>query len=185
MEAKITRWVLILAALLVLTIAVAVVSMALGPANIGPDQVVLILLSKIPFIGNYITPTWSAGSENIVVMIRLPRVLLGLLVGASLGLAGVTTQGVFKNPMADPYILGISSGAALGASAVILIGADSVPLGIMTGPSSGHCWGRSSSSTSPAFTTAYLSRPCCCQASQSRPSSRRSPTSSCTSPGTS
>ena len=52
----------------------------------------------------------------------MPRVLLGLLVGASLGLAGVTTQGVFKNPMADPYILGISSGAALGASLVILIG---------------------------------------------------------------
>lgn len=133
MEAKTTRWVLILAALLALTLAVAVVSMAIGPANIGPDQVVLIILSKIPFVGNFISQTWSTGSDSIIMMIRMPRVLLGLLVGASLGLAGVTTQGVFKNPMADPYILGISSGAALGASVVILVGANSVPLGIMTG----------------------------------------------------
>jgi iron complex transport system permease protein len=127
------RWVLILAALLALTVAVAVVSMALGPANIGPDQVVLIILSKVPFVGSFIAQTWSTGSENIILLIRMPRVLLGLLVGASLGLAGVTTQGVFKNPMADPYILGISSGAALGASVVILFGADKVPLGIMSG----------------------------------------------------
>lgn len=133
MEAKTRRWVLILAALLALTVAVAVVSMAMGPANIGPDQVVLIILSKIPFIGNFIAQTWSTGSENIILLIRMPRVLLGLLVGASLGLAGVTTQGVFKNPMADPYILGISSGAALGASTIILFGADKVPLGIMSG----------------------------------------------------
>ena len=133
MEAKTTRWVLILAALLALTIIVAVVSMAIGPANIGPEQVVLIILSKIPFVGSFIAQTWSTGSESIVLVIRMPRVLLGLLVGASLGLAGVTTQGVFRNPMADPYILGISSGAALGASAVILFGADKVPLGIMSG----------------------------------------------------
>jgi iron complex transport system permease protein len=96
--------------------------MALGPSNIGPDKVVLILLSKVPVLGDHIAKTWSQGDENIVLVIRMPRVMLGLLVGASLGLAGVTSQGVFKNPMADPYILGISSGAAMGASLVILIG---------------------------------------------------------------
>ncbi|MGA9141835.1 MAG: iron chelate uptake ABC transporter family permease subunit, partial [Methanocella sp.] len=113
---------LILLGLLALTIAVAVFSIALGPSNLGPDKVVLILLSKVPILGDHIAKTWSQGDENIVLVIRMPRVLLGLLVGASLGLAGVTSQGVFKNPMADPYILGISSGAALGAALVIIIG---------------------------------------------------------------
>jgi iron complex transport system permease protein len=133
MEAKIKRWALILTVLLALTIVVAVISMAMGSASISPDQVVLILLSKIPVIGNYVNQTWSDGSASIITTIRMPRVLLGLLVGGSLGLAGVTTQGVFKNPLADPYILGISSGAALGASIIILIGATLIPLGIITG----------------------------------------------------
>ncbi len=122
MERRVFRWVLILLGLLALTIAVAVFSIALGPSNLGPDKVVLILLSKVPILGDHIAKTWSQGDENIVLVIRMPRVLLGLLVGASLGLAGVTSQGVFKNPMADPYILGISSGAALGAALVIIIG---------------------------------------------------------------
>lgn len=122
MERRVFRWVLILLGLLALTVAVAVIAMAMGPSNIGPDKVVLILLSKVPVLGDHIAKTWSQGDENIVLVIRMPRVLLGLLVGASLGLAGVTSQGVFKNPMADPYILGISSGAAMGASLVILIG---------------------------------------------------------------
>jgi iron complex transport system permease protein len=122
MERRVFRWALILLVLLALTIVIAVIGMALGPSNIGPDKVVLILLSKVPVLGDHIAKTWSQGDENIVLVIRMPRVLLGLLVGAALGLAGVTSQGVFKNPMADPYILGISSGAAMGASLVILIG---------------------------------------------------------------
>lgn len=133
MEPKIARWAFVLAALMALTVVIAIVSMAIGPAGIGAGEVVLIILSRIPVAGSHINHTWSAGSENIIAMIRLPRVLLGLLVGASLGLAGVTTQGVFKNPMADPYILGISSGAALGASIVILLGAGVIPLGIVAG----------------------------------------------------
>jgi iron complex transport system permease protein len=122
MERRVFRWVLILLGLSALTVLVAVFAIALGPSNLGPDKVVLILLSKVPILGDHIAKTWSQGDENIVIIIRMPRVLLGLLVGASLGLAGVTSQGVFKNPMADPYILGISSGAALGASVVIIIG---------------------------------------------------------------
>ena len=122
MERRVFKWVLILLGLLALTIVVAIFSIALGPSNLGPDKVVLILLSKVPVLGDHIARTWSQGDENIVLVIRMPRVLLGLLVGASLGLAGVTSQGVFKNPMADPYILGISSGAALGAALVIIIG---------------------------------------------------------------
>ncbi|WP_445474674.1 FecCD family ABC transporter permease [Methanococcoides methylutens] len=65
-----------------------------------------------------ITPdhTWTDGQEKIIMGIRLPRVLLAALVGAALATAGCTMQGLLKNPLADPYIIGMSSGAALGAA---------------------------------------------------------------------
>lgn len=120
------RWILIIAFLFGLTALVAVIAMATGPYQISAERVVLITLSKVPVIGDHIAKTWTTGEENIVLMVRLPRVLLGLLVGASLGLAGVTTQGIFKNPMADPYIIGVSSGAAFGASLVIVLGLSAI-----------------------------------------------------------
>ena len=116
------RWALTIALLLGVTALVTVIAMAVGPSNVGIDKVVAILLARVPIVGDHIDHTWTAGEENIVLMVRLPRVLLALLVGASLGLAGVTTQGIFKNPMADPYILGVSSGAACGAAIVIVAG---------------------------------------------------------------
>jgi iron complex transport system permease protein len=68
--------------------------------------------------------------------VRLPRVLLGLLVGATLAMAGVAAQAIFKNPMADPYILGVSSGASVGAATAIVLGLGSIgmsiPLGILS-----------------------------------------------------
>ncbi len=63
----------------------------------------------------------SNSYKTIIWDIRLPRVLLGVLVGASLSMAGAAFQGMFKNPMADPYVIGISSGAALGASIAIIL----------------------------------------------------------------
>ena len=63
----------------------------------------------------------SAGSIAIIRDVRLPRVLLGFLTGAALAVCGASYQGIFKNPMADPYILGISSGAALGAAIGIVL----------------------------------------------------------------
>ncbi len=57
------------------------------------------------------------------MLVRLPRVILSLLVGSSLAIAGVAAQAIFKNPMADPYILGVSSGAAMGASLAVVFGA--------------------------------------------------------------
>ncbi|HUL62900.1 MAG TPA: iron chelate uptake ABC transporter family permease subunit [Methanocella sp.] len=152
MEGKALRWGIILLVLFVLTVAVAIVSMAMGPASVAPGEVVAILASKVPGLGGLVSPTWSRGSEDIVIAIRLPRVLLGLLVGASLGLAGVTTQGVFRNPMADPYILGISSGAALGASVVILagFGAGLSSYGIVAGAFAGALVG--------AFLVFYIAR---------------------------
>ncbi len=54
--------------------------------------------------------------------IRLPRIVLGALVGAALGISGAAMQGLFRNPLADPSLIGISSGAALAATAVVIIG---------------------------------------------------------------
>jgi iron complex transport system permease protein len=71
------------------------------------------MLSKLP-LGN-ITPTWTRALETIILEIRLPRVVLAGLVGAALATAGATYQGLFRNPLADPYLIGVAQGAALGA----------------------------------------------------------------------
>lgn len=71
------------------------------------------------FVGS-VEQTWSAGRDNIVWEVRLPRVILGAMVGASLSLVGAALQSVTRNPLADPHLLGISFGAALGAIIVLL-----------------------------------------------------------------
>ncbi len=65
--------------------------------------------------------TWPQSSETIVMELRLPRVLTALVVGLGLAVAGVTFQGLLRNPLADPYVLGTASGAALGAAIGVLI----------------------------------------------------------------
>lgn len=80
----------------------------------------------------------SSTHQLIVTQIRLPRVLLGLLVGSALAVSGTALQGLFRNPLASPYVLGIASGASAGAALVILLGARSVlllPLGAFAGGS--------------------------------------------------
>ncbi|WP_352404861.1 FecCD family ABC transporter permease [Sporanaerobacter acetigenes] len=95
----------------------------IGTANIKILDTFKIIGSKLPFIGGKINIDGIPDShKTIILKIRLPRVLLGVLVGASLSSAGVAFQGMFKNPMADPYVMGISSGAALGASLAIILG---------------------------------------------------------------
>jgi iron complex transport system permease protein len=123
-------------------ILVVVVATAIGPANIPVDKVALIILSdivsKTPFLSGqvHITKTWTDGEAGIIMLVRLPRVILALLVGAVLAVAGVAAQAIFKNPMADPYILGVSSGAAFGAALIITFGiynlALTIPLGILS-----------------------------------------------------
>lgn len=142
METKLFRWATILTVLTLALILVVVVSTAIGPANISVDKVALIILSdaisKIPFLPDYvhITKTWTDGEAGIIMLVRLPRVILALLVGATLAVSGVAAQAIFKNPMADPYILGVSSGAAVGAAIIIGFGvyalALTIPLGLIT-----------------------------------------------------
>jgi iron complex transport system permease protein len=106
--------VVLLILLLILTI---IISTAVGSTRISPEIVAEIFLNKL--LSN--EKTWYTSQEVIIMDIRLPRVLLGALVGAALSTAGCAMQGLLKNPMADPYIIGISSGAAVGASLAFVL----------------------------------------------------------------
>jgi iron complex transport system permease protein len=106
-----------LAGLAVLAIAL-VAGVALGTVAVPVDQTVAILAHQL---GLGSEGTWPTSSETIVVTLRLPRVLTALVVGLGLSVAGVTFQGLLRNPLADPYVLGTASGAALGAAIGVLL----------------------------------------------------------------
>jgi iron complex transport system permease protein len=107
---------LVLATLLLL--AVATLSLTQGAASIPPGTALAFVLDRLPFVhlGIEAPATW----ETIVIDVRLPRLLAAGIVGASLAYSGATYQGVFRNPLADPYLLGVASGAALGAAVAIV-----------------------------------------------------------------
>jgi iron complex transport system permease protein len=109
---------LVLVLLLSITTAVS-----LGPVPIPFKSVWKIALSQFPVIGDYIISDWTQAQKHIVWDIRFPRVLLGTIVGAGLAVVGVAMQALVRNPLADPYILGVSSGASVGATLVIIFGA--------------------------------------------------------------
>ena len=98
------------ALLLVLAIAAAT---ATGSASISLGETLRILLDSLPLIE--LDQTWTDADETILRQIRLPRVMSAALVGAALSAAGVLFQGVFRNPLVDPFIIGASSGAAFAA----------------------------------------------------------------------
>ena len=94
--------------------AVALVSLSLGVVNFSFFQIIeAVLLS----IGGYSEPSQI---QSIIMDIRLPRLILALLVGASLAILGAVMQGLFRNPLADPSLIGVSGGASVGASIVIV-----------------------------------------------------------------
>ncbi len=78
-----------------------------------------IFISKIPFI--HFDGDWTTTSQTIILNIRLPRVILAGTVGVALAVAGATYQGLFRNPLADPYLIGVAQGAALGAAIGFLV----------------------------------------------------------------
>jgi cobalamin transport system permease protein len=91
--------------------------LAIGPVRLSPVGVLSQVLDLIP--GVHLHSGLSDREAAIVTQLRLPRVCLGLLVGAMLAMAGSTYQGIFRNPLADPYLLGVAAGAGLGATAAI------------------------------------------------------------------
>jgi iron complex transport system permease protein len=107
----------------------------IGPARIGFTDVLTMMLRRLPLAGDLIPRgDWPDNYETIVFQMRLARVILAALVGAGLAASGVILQGLLINPMADPYILGISQGAALGATAAMLSLGGILALGIYTVP---------------------------------------------------
>ncbi|HEX2755313.1 MAG TPA: iron chelate uptake ABC transporter family permease subunit, partial [Candidatus Limnocylindrales bacterium] len=101
-------------------LAVALVlGVGLGTVAIAPGETLGILVHRL--LGLDVGGTWSPATETIVWDLRLPRVLTAMTVGAGLAVAGTTFQGLLRNPLADPYVLGTASGAALGAAIAVVI----------------------------------------------------------------
>jgi iron complex transport system permease protein len=104
----------------VLTLGVVLVgATVMGTSDLAPGSAVAIVAKRL--LGIDLGATWTPISEAIVMDLRLPRVLTAMVVGAGLAVAGVTFQGLLRNPLADPYVLGTASGAALGAAIAVLI----------------------------------------------------------------
>ncbi|MFC1991797.1 FecCD family ABC transporter permease [Chloroflexota bacterium] len=107
------RRVYIIIGLLIAAAVVAAFATAIGSVQIPFLTTCRILLSRLPLVD--IAQTWPDVIETIILEIRLPRVIMAGLVGAALSVAGATYQGLFRNPLADPYLIGVAQGAALGA----------------------------------------------------------------------
>ena len=101
--------------LAVVTVATVVLGLTIGAVTIPPDRVFSILANTITA-----APASSDMMSVILLEIRVPRLFLGIMVGSSLAISGVLMQGLFRNPLADPSLVGVSSGASLGAATMIL-----------------------------------------------------------------
>lgn len=96
-----------------------VLGVALGTVAISPADTVAILAERL--FGIDLGRAWSPATETIVWDLRLPRVLTSMVVGGGLAVAGATFQGLLRNPLADPYVLGTASGAGLGAAIAVVL----------------------------------------------------------------
>ncbi|MQY55411.1 MAG: iron chelate uptake ABC transporter family permease subunit, partial [Dehalococcoidia bacterium] len=116
---KQNRRLLILLALGAFLLFCLLIAVSLGAVPISPLDIIKMTLNKTGLF--HFTATWQSSDETILFLIRLPRVIAGSLVGAALASAGVLFQGMLRNPMADPYIIGTSAGAAFGATIAMML----------------------------------------------------------------
>ena len=120
-----------------LLVGAMVLGVSVGPADIPLPTVLEALLGHVPLLHYH--PHVSALDWDVIWQIRLPRVVLGGLVGAMLAGGGAAYQGVFRNPLADPYLLGRGGGAGLGATLVIVDARGAIqPRSCPSPPSSGR-----------------------------------------------
>ena len=112
MENRLFKWLTTLLVLIVILLAVSALSLSLGPAGMHVARIVRLIFGG----------RGSATEYAILFDIRLPRILLGLAIGGALALSGVVLQALFRNPLVEPYTLGISGGAALGVSIGTVLG---------------------------------------------------------------
>jgi len=124
-DRSLLRWVLTVCFLLATLLAVSTLSLLLGPSGVSPGAIVRAILGGKEDV-----------ARAILFDIRLPRILLGFAIGGSLSLAGVILQTMFRNPLVEPYTLGISGGAALGVSITTILRLGG-PLGLYALPASG------------------------------------------------
>lgn len=108
---------LFLALLCILLGITVLVSLCVGRYAISPQEVLSLLQSKVLFTTSDLPPVM----RTVIFDVRLPRILAAMLVGAGLSISGASFQGVFRNPLVSPYILGVSSGAGFGAGLGILL----------------------------------------------------------------
>ncbi len=102
---------------LVVMVLAAMVAMGIGRYSVAPDDVLRILLSNVLPM----EVDWSDPAQRVVERIRLPRVLSALIAGAALGMTGAALQGIFRNPLVGPQIIGVQSGAAFGGALAIFL----------------------------------------------------------------
>ena len=107
----------------------SLVCLGTGAVPMGPGQVLAVLGKGV---GLTLPWTFEPRHEAIVLSIRLPRTLLGVLIGGGLAVAGAAMQGLFRNPLADPGLVGVSSGAAVAAVATIVLGATALDFATRT-----------------------------------------------------
>jgi iron complex transport system permease protein len=123
----------------IISLLIIAAAASLGSSGIGLGDTVLIILHKIFRLP--LAPDVDPKNVSIVWILRLPRVLLAFLVGGCLAMSGAVCQSILRNPLASPYILGVSSGASLGAG-IIIIGGIALPLlGSFTLPLTGFVFG--------------------------------------------
>lgn len=119
------------AALLLLAVSM-IASLSIGSAGISFLDVWGIIIHQLPWMPDA-AQSWTSGEIAVITQVRMSRVLLALLVGACLALAGAGFQGVLRNPLAEPYTLGVASGSSVGAAFIILFGFQ-LAIGIWTIP---------------------------------------------------
>lgn len=109
--------------LLVAVLALIMIfSSTMGAAKVSFSESIKIIMGRVPLVKYFVnTQGLEPSHHTIILNIRLPRIILAALVGMGLSVVGAGFQGMFRNPMADPYVIGISSGAALGAAIGIVI----------------------------------------------------------------
>jgi iron complex transport system permease protein len=110
------RYLLVIAILCAVLLASAVIAVGIGAASLSPGDVLQV-------VWRHLTGGQAGGAHDLIIwQMRLPRIVLAVLVGGGLAVSGVIMQALFHNPLADPYVVGVSSGAAFGAVLAVALG---------------------------------------------------------------